>query len=1509
MVRVRTIINRILGFILSVSMVIPAGAVYAGDNDEVQTTEEISVPVPLYEFTFDGNITDNRVENDGSKEDVTAYIEGDGPGLGVIYDEQRGNNVLNLPGGKVGAGRLTLPAGMFDIVGNEGFTFSYWIDIDESANQYSRIFSAAINGQNSSDGDNWAFNEPEFTFVAGDDNAADLGYGQAGYHTSVMLPDKSTQMKLVWTKSFVKGQWQHVTISVSYDSYDVYLDGEKVAIKYDRNNNMDIVLSRLFANNAEVLKRYRYCGIGPSVYTTDNDLKARIDEFRFYDTALTAEQVYAAYHSYDVDSNLIAALKDKIYEARSKRISFYTKESYEELNSAITEGEKGIKNPVTDANINRLILKLDMAIKNLIFYPGITEYTEFSNAQLREEIETAQVMLSGGELSSASEKQISDALIDAAAALSLENTAENQAAVDDALYKLRTAMENVSYGAMLHFDASKEHSTGKLLHGSTGFLYGVSEPGVPSANLIQAISPKILVQKAADGKQHPSGDAYRLTPFLCECGVENIQVYIQDYYLEWPYEYNGIDDYNEKVKTVVTKMVKGKSKEELSHYSFVLFNEPDGIWYSKSGGKTIDDFCRDWLTIYTTVKSIDSDLKVAGPNYSLYNSSDYKTFFEFCKRNNCLPEYITWHELQKDRLGSFAERCDEVRNYINTYYAGSKIEPDIFINETVNFSDLGNPGALVNWLSVFEEQNVYASLPFWGLANSLNELAADTNKPNGAWWVYKWYAQMSGDKMPLVLENTEPTGAYGGLYGLASADDEAGVIYSLFGGQAGKQTISIENIRSMQTFKNVKNACVKIYKTKYTGQQGFADTTPLQFEGNLAFAGNDLIFTIPDAELNDAYFAVIMPAKNDTNTTIKDYRKNWEETYEAEDARLIGSAEKYEQTGDGTLARSGRYDVGHMNTENDGVEFTVNVPDSGRYRLNIYYSSQAPQVDPLTLKYVETGGQNRAIGALSRHLLSIDGGPKQEIVYDSTVKWGYYNYKTVYTYLSAGSHKILLMYKGDDQNVKELNSMLCATLDKIDLTYEPYENAEITIGKEEFIKEDEETGGYDFYVCAPCDGYYKTTVLGSGNAVISKYKVNYADSAKAEADISISRIELLDTGAGADNAGYIYLTAGINHLCICGSNLSVDKIIFTEDKEKTEESVILKEAENCGLSGTKKEDDYNYLPGSEAVPKVIETKYASGGKAVEGFRGGSDNKLVFNVDVPAAGDYVLSIGYSNNEPAPVMTTQNGSYYVHPYNTDLVERYVQVTVNDESVQTVYFRNTLCWDTYKNTVIDVVLKEGTNTITISNDNSYKFSSLQDDFTPRLDKFEIIPAKQAAVKPAATESPEPTGQPGETMVPELTDKPDVTAAPESTDKPDVTAAPGSADQSVDNNVSMSDNMLGHSGTASGNDTNNESDMTKKLSRIKILKVEAAKKNTLTVKWKKNKTADGYQIQYALNKKFSRTLKTISIKKKKAVKRKIRRLKAGRKYYIRIRAYKISGRTRVYGKWSKIAVRRCRG
>ena len=96
-------------------------------------------------------------------------------------------------------------------------------------------------------------------------------------------------------------------------------------------------------------------------------------------------------------------------------------------------------------------------------------------------------------------------------------------------------------------------------------------------------------------------------------------------------------------------------------------------------------------------------------------------------------------------------------------------------------------------------------------------------------------------------------------------------------------------------------------------------------------------------------------------------------------------------------------------------------------------------------------------------------------------------------------------------------------------------------------------------------------------------------------------------------------------------------------------------------------------------------------------------------------------------------------------------------------------------------------------------------------------------------------------------------------------------------------------------------------KLKKPTIRKV-TAKKKSFVVKWKKsNDEISGYQIQYSTSKKFSgKKTKTVTVKGKKKTSKSIKKLKAGKKYYVRIRTYKtvkVNGKTaKIYSAWSKV-------
>lgn len=84
--------------------------------------------------------------------------------------------------------------------------------------------------------------------------------------------------------------------------------------------------------------------------------------------------------------------------------------------------------------------------------------------------------------------------------------------------------------------------------------------------------------------------------------------------------------------------------------------------------------------------------------------------------------------------------------------------------------------------------------------------------------------------------------------------------------------------------------------------------------------------------------------------------------------------------------------------------------------------------------------------------------------------------------------------------------------------------------------------------------------------------------------------------------------------------------------------------------------------------------------------------------------------------------------------------------------------------------------------------------------------------------------------------------------------------------------------------------------ISSIKV------KNEAITIKWKKKSGITGYQIQYSTNSKFNKkNSKTIKIKQAKKISKKITGLKSSKKYYVRVRTYKVVKKKISYSCWSK--------
>lgn len=146
-----------------------------------------------------------------------------------------------------------------------------------------------------------------------------------------------------------------------------------------------------------------------------------------------------------------------------------------------------------------------------------------------------------------------------------------------------------------------------------------------------------------------------------------------------------------------------------------------------------------------------------------------------------------------------------------------------------------------------------------------------------------------------------------------------------------------------------------------------------------------------------------------------------------------------------------------------------------------------------------------------------------------------------------------------------------------------------------------------------------------------------------------------------------------------------------------------------------------------------------------------------------------------------------------------------------------------------------------------------------------------------PTATSTPAPTNTPNATQKPQATNR------PQSTKKPQATKKPSSQTDDSDYNWSSSD-------------TSSDDVTVKKVTGVKVKK---AAKKSLIVTWRWFVSQDGFEVQYALNKSFTKKKKTKRYDLY-AERVKLRGLKRKKTYYVRVRAFKKVGTEKVYGKWS---------
>jgi hypothetical protein len=217
----------------------------------------------------------------------------------------------------------------------------------------------------------------------------------------------------------------------------------------------------------------------------------------------------------------------------------------------------------------------------------------------------------------------------------------------------------------------------------------------------------------------------------------------------------------------------------------VIVRAPD--WYPDFPYKWVS--WSDWLAAIdkqvAAVKSAGAAnveaLPIDGPSLSFFDASFMQSFLSYAQANNALPDIVSWHE-----LGGASSIAADVAAY-RAMEASLGITPrPIVIEEYATPSEVGVPGALVSYIAKFERAGVRsAELAFWNHYGTLGDLLTDTGGlPNGGWWLYKWYGDMTGQMVTVVPP------AQTGIDGAASVSPARNLVSVIFGNGSGPAQVT-----------------------------------------------------------------------------------------------------------------------------------------------------------------------------------------------------------------------------------------------------------------------------------------------------------------------------------------------------------------------------------------------------------------------------------------------------------------------------------------------------------------------------------------------------------------------------------------------------------------------------------------------------------------------------------------------------------------------------------------------
>lgn len=717
---------------------------------------------------------------------------------------------------------------------------------------------------------------------------------------------------------------------------------------------------------------------------------------------------------------------------------------------------------------------------------------------------------------------------------------------------LSLAAEGVPYLFQPTLEIDAAVSEDAISSRASGFLYGLAQNGVPDSAIVESIDVSSVSQKVIGGLQHPIGDVDDVSPALKSC--DYITVYLQDCFDTWYYchdeiwdfrrngEYDCVSFVENRFLPQVEENIKSLSQKDYAdRLVYCPYNEADNaVWFgtlSEDGTWLMFDddaklrFYEAWKVTYNLIRSIDHDAVIGGPGYCDYDSYEIRHFLEYCKENSCLPDVMIYHELGETSSLYWQDHIDDYR-LIEKELGIS--EMPIIITEYGTMQECGAPADMLKYVVAIEKSGAYANTAYWRLANNLCDTAADNNSPNSNWWLFRWYADMEGDRLKSdiidvlhadfanVIKYGFDRFHYKEFNGISSLNETKDELTVLCGGCDYPSDIVIRNIDATNLGDKVD---IKIECVYFEGISGIVNAPVLVKEYTDDISLSRLKIELENTDPTAVYRVTVSPSDGENLNYINE---NLPVRYEFEDGILSGGAYTYDSAYATTGKQSGM--VGGLENIGDSVTVDFEIPESGYYDLTLIYGNSNDGKTP-----------DERVDSIAE--MTLDGAVR-DLSLSNTIKSEYTDKIILTEYLEKGTHTVKLSHK---TGTFVVDSMLLSL-------HSDDKNLTVLNDSDRSVN-----GIKSFIAVAPCDGFYEMTT-----GVLCEF--------------------MIDGGYGKTDSGnsLVYLRKGLNYIDI-KTEKDVLCTVISSDSKGTE-FVVMPEAMalNDGAE-TKNAENAKYLCGISSL--------------------------------------------------------------------------------------------------------------------------------------------------------------------------------------------------------------------------------------------------------------------------------------------------------------------------------------